>query len=510
MQPPAAPSPVAADVIAVLRSLSPTDAAGIYRQGLLALKAAAAQDALPFVTAAAARHPDDPRLAQVFGLLARASGDLGTAVSAFQKAASLAPADGLIVHSEARTRLEAGLPAVDAFKRAFQLTPADPGVILGLAAAQFSDGDAKAADALIDDVLRRRPDWLEGHVTLARLRKMTGDGDSLRSYREALARQPRNAALWLGYLSTLLLAERFADIPAVVDAARRAIGPVPVLDLHTAIAWSESGDDERAATAFAHLAAPSDPATMVWHVRYRLRQGQVLQANALAEHGVTMPGGRILWPYLALGWRLSADPRWDWLEGQNGLVRTFDLDPSRVDLGALAQHLRQLHLAVAQPLDQSVRGGTQTDGPLFSRIDPVIGGLREAIVGAVRSYIDGLPPPDPTHPHLACRRDRIEFAGSWSVRLAGGGFHADHVHPQGWISSALYVALPPQDNGEPEGGWLTLGGSRPLLPDLAPFRAIEPKPGRLVLFPSTMWHGTNTFPAGERLTVAFDVALPAT
>ena len=44
---------------------------------------------------------------------------------------------------------------------------------------------------------------------------------------------------------------------------------------------------------------------------------------------------------------------------------------------------------------------------------------------------------------------------------------------------------------------------------LEPFRTIEPKPGRLALFPSTMWHGTYPFDAGERLTVAFDVATPA-
>jgi len=44
---------------------------------------------------------------------------------------------------------------------------------------------------------------------------------------------------------------------------------------------------------------------------------------------------------------------------------------------------------------------------------------------------------------------------------------------------------------------------------LPPIRTIEPKPGRLVLFPSTMWHGTRPFDAGERLTVAFDVKRPA-
>ena len=39
---------------------------------------------------------------------------------------------------------------------------------------------------------------------------------------------------------------------------------------------------------------------------------------------------------------------------------------------------------------------------------------------------------------------------------------------------------------------------------------IEPKPGRLVLFPSTMWHSTTPFTDGERLVIAFDVGVPRT
>jgi hypothetical protein len=36
-------------------------------------------------------------------------------------------------------------------------------------------------------------------------------------------------------------------------------------------------------------------------------------------------------------------------------------------------------------------------------------------------------------------------------------------------------------------------------------RAIQPKPGRLVLFPSYMWHGTVPFrDARARTTIAFD------
>jgi hypothetical protein len=37
-------------------------------------------------------------------------------------------------------------------------------------------------------------------------------------------------------------------------------------------------------------------------------------------------------------------------------------------------------------------------------------------------------------------------------------------------------------------------------------RALQPMPGRLVLFPSYMWHGTIAFQApAARTTIAFDV-----
>ena len=95
------------------------------------------------------------------------------------------------------------------------------------------------------------------------------------------------------------------------------------------------------------------------------------------------------------------------------------------------------------------------------------------------------------------------------MRLTGGGRHIDHVHPAGWLSSALYIALPTEvERGGGEAGWLALGQAGDLVPDLPPIRVVEPKPGRLVLFPSTMWHGTRPFGAGERLTVAFDVRRP--
>jgi Putative 2OG-Fe(II) oxygenase len=96
------------------------------------------------------------------------------------------------------------------------------------------------------------------------------------------------------------------------------------------------------------------------------------------------------------------------------------------------------------------------------------------------------------------------------VRLGAQGFHSRHTHVKGWISSALYVELPPAAAmGPPPSGWLEFGAPPPELNlDLAAYSQIEPVAGRLVLFPSHLWHGTVPFADGERLTVAFDVRRP--
>ena len=109
---------------------------------------------------------------------------------------------------------------------------------------------------------------------------------------------------------------------------------------------------------------------------------------------------------------------------------------------------------------------------------------------------------------------RFNITGAWSIRLASGGYHTDHVHPRGWLSGVCYVDVPAEirdaDPKVARPGWLRLGQpgirTQPLLtPDLF----VKPNPGALVLFPAYVWHGVEAFESpSARLTVAFD-ALPA-
>jgi hypothetical protein len=339
---------------------------------------------------------------------------------------------------------------------------------------------------------------------------MAGEEDRFTaSFEEALAAQPREVALWKGLLDILAGAELYPRILALLPRARAAAGEVPLFDAYEAVATSEAGRPAAAEGLFERLGPPGDLPMVVRRVRHLLRAGRPKDALALAEPAAGAAGGE-LWPYLSIGWRLTGDPRGQWLEGDPRLVGIYDIADVLPPLDTLAERLRDLHVTSNQPLEQSVRGGTQTDGPLFARIEPEIRALRAALLETVERHVASLPAPVEGHPLLGAGRAPIRFSGSWSVRLAGGGRHSNHVHPAGWISSALYVALPEEGaRGPAPSGWLTLGEPQEgLAPGLEPLRIVEPKPGRLVLFPSTMWHGTVPFGEGERLTVAFDVALP--
>jgi hypothetical protein len=188
------------------------------------------------------------------------------------------------------------------------------------------------------------------------------------------------------------------------------------------------------------------------------------------------------------------------------------LDYSAGELEELAAVLRRLHIARGPYIEQSVRGGVQTDTDrqLFFRAEAEIQMVRAKACTAIRDYVARMPAHVPGHPLLGAPRERILFSGSWSVRLSSRGFHASHTHPMGWISSALYVVLPdPRQLGAPPAGWIRFGTPPQSLGLNVPaYVEIEPKPGRLVLFPSTMWHETVPFDEGERLVVAFDVMRP--
>ena len=74
---------------------------------------------------------------------------------------------------------------------------------------------------------------------------------------------------------------------------------------------------------------------------------------------------------------------------------------------------------------------------------PAIQQLRVALGEHLTSVIAGLPAHD-DHPLYGRNTGHFAFSDSWSVRLWRDGFHKNHFHSQGWLSSAFYLTVPPE------------------------------------------------------------------
>jgi tetratricopeptide (TPR) repeat protein len=357
------------------------------------------------------------------------------------------------------------------------------------------------------DVLLRNPELTGAHESLAKLLPQIGRGDeALDSYRAALAQAPRAGLLWV---SAMAMAQSIGAHEQLLTWARRAralFGADTMITVYEANALAALGaasvgrdlllaairDDPDYVPAYGSLA----------HILLRLGDPR-RAAEAALETVRRLPDDQPGWALLGTAWRLLGDPREHWLCDYDRLVMPIDLPD--LDLPHLVEVLTGLHLAGFQPAEQSLRGGTQTRDNLFDRSDPAIQALAATIRRAVESRIGRLPS-DPDHPFLRRNRGSIAYTGSWSVRLRSEGFHINHIHPSGWLSSACYVALPPETAGSRSEGALTFGVPDAALGlDLPPARIVVPVPGRLVVFPSYFWHGTQPFASDSpRLTVAFD------
>jgi hypothetical protein len=212
-------------------------------------------------------------------------------------------------------------------------------------------------------------------------------------------------------------------------------------------------------------------------------------------------------------WRLLGDARYDAWCDYSQLVRPqlLQAPPPWPDLASfladLKRSLERLHQRQEHPLlFQSLRHGTETTGDLTREQDPVIQALFQAFDAPIRDYLAYVG--SGNDPLRRRNRGTYQYNGGWSVRLRSAGYHTNHVHPRGWISSAFYVGLPHgMTNATSPDGCLAFGEPGMITaPLLHAQHVVRPEPGRLVLFPSYFWHGTVPFHNEQtRLTVAFDV-----
>jgi tetratricopeptide (TPR) repeat protein len=442
------------------------------------------------------------------------------AVTMFREAVVADPSDASAQHALAVALGQTGAheAAIEAARNAIAKGHDPIAARLVLGRALWESGRAHEAETEFRRIIVQQPTHAAAHTSLADAIWMrTGDlGDATAALDASNATAPRSPELRL--LKARLL-EGAGEVERAYSEIARGLAFAPNhVDLHVGAARTSIAFDATRSLAHAEHAlrfAPFPQAPLAILADALLANGHATRAAAAAERLLQIDAndGHAV-AVLATAWRLLGDARYAALYDYSAFVRATTLDTPagwpdlRAWLADLARALHGRHDAMrAHPVTQTLRSGTQIMLRLERDADPAIRALREAIGGPIERYLAAL-----GHgPDRLRRRNtgRWRLADFWSVRLRDSGYHFNHYHGSGWLSSACYIELPPLANGE---GWLQFGAPcMATKPALVPDYFVKPEPGLLVLFPSWMWHGTVPFsakPGASRLTIAFDV-LPA-
>lgn len=417
-------------------------------------------------------------------------------------------------HAQALSRLgryQESLAIFDALARGGVTAAA---LWLNRGAALMGLARAAEAEAAFADGVRRWPDDMNLQNALADVRWIRGAGDEFAlEYENAVRRWPDALQLRLGCADRLRRADlRDKSEQMLREGLARGPGnPYLVAALGVVLDELDRTSEALPLLQRALTAAPGDFATRGNYIAALLRASRSDEALAqLAPLRKAQPfiGDWIAYEGMAL--RQKGDARYHELFDYDLMVQPFDLEAPNgyASMAAFNEALRdvldRLHVLEAHPLDQSLRGGSQTTRSLLAVEDPVVKQYLQALEEPIHAYIATMKEPD--HPWSGRKTNGFKFAGAWSVKLKPNGFHINHLHPQGWISSAYYVSLPEVTrSADTREGWIKFGEPRWPTPGCVVEKMLQPKEGRLVLFPSYMWHGTTPFSQGERLTAPFDV-----
>lgn len=161
---------------------------------------------------------------------------------------------------------------------------------------------------------------------------------------------------------------------------------------------------------------------------------------------------------------------------------------------------------IAPRVQGMLHAGIQSAGNLFKRPEASFRQLAELVRQAFVDYQQHFADAD-------CELIRsfpqtLEFTSSWYVRMRQGGHLDAHIHEIGWISGAVYLAMPDRVEGSLEGAFEygTHGDQYPQKHTRFPVGHVVPNVGDIVLFPSSLFHRTIPFSANqERICIAFDL-----
>lgn len=415
-------------------------------------------------------------------------------------------------YATALDKVGRGHEALAVFEKLARQDLDTPDLALHFTRALYAENRRNDAEAIAAKAVELWPQVPALHGALSRIRWLNGAGENcVAANEQAIRERPKDLALRLACADALHRGGHLQKALGVLDEAIRLAPDTPALLTAAGVVLDELDrplDGLKVLRRVAEI-APSRAAQRNL-LSTLLRAGQPEEVlRIVGELRAEQPHEQYLIACATTAMRMLDHPEYRVWCDYDRFVRTYDIPAphgfftTQAFNAGLAALLRGQHKTNAHPLDQYLPNGSQTGRSLLTLDEPVIKHFLAAMDIATRDYVSRLTDNDPVG---ARRTKTMRYGGLWSVRLSDGGYQPNHVHDRGWISSAYFVSsMPAEHLKDPRAGQLKFGEPNRPPAGCGPEKFVEPEPGRLVLFPSYMWHGTVPFEGSERLSMAFDV-----
>ncbi|MFZ5705325.1 MAG: tetratricopeptide repeat protein [Pseudomonadota bacterium] len=469
--------------------------------------------AAPLVDRLLRDAPGDADVLTVAGIAAQRRGDIEAALAHFAAAREADPTDPARLVNLAVALKQAGRldEAVTTLRHSLDLRPDAPVALANLGSCLIAADRPEEALAPLRRAVAVKPDHVEAWNNLGVALVNVGKrGEAVEAYRRALALRPSYAEAALNLVDALVAQGEGAEAEQLAKALLAAMPGHPRASNQLA-AMLDARGDLAGAIALYRKALERGPnhALGINLAMALLRAGEprealsVCDALMVASPSITTP----LALRCAALERLGQEDALAELMALDRFVTVIDID--RVDGfetmaafdAALLAELEVHPSLTFEPEGLVTRAGRQSD-ELAADESPAIAALAELARKALGNSHEAQRGDD--HPWLRARPDDWSLT-LWGTILAPGGEVGAHIHAPNWLSGVYYPAFRPPADGGTE-GWFAIGALPEVLGGGGTLHLREPRAGRMILFPSYLWHCTLPFGGDEpRISFAFDL-----
>jgi uncharacterized protein (TIGR02466 family) len=439
--------------------------------------------------------------------------------------------------------------AIISYKNALKLQPekfnqSSPDLYFNLGIALTNLNRLDEAAKAYQQALQINPNFFEAHGNLGTVLQRQGKLDeAIASYQGGLKINPQDAR---GFFNLGTALRDNGDLPAAVNSYKKAIGLFPnYTDAHNNLGETlrDQGDMDAAVKSyqaalklnanhpqanynmgeFLYLAKKYEEAIAYfvrsqlddWQERrlYCLYKAEKFDAFKANRDGLAggMPNTSPFLATLSTHYSINFNEVDPYNFCKNGLDFVYQKTILDKNSSLLKDLLNDIHNAdIAERKQGRLTNGQQSAGNLFKRPEASFRALAELIKQEFLNYKNKFA--DADCELIKSFPNALEFTSSWYVKMQQGGHLSAHIHEIGWISGAVYLAMPTPTAGSNAGAFEygTHGDDYPINPPLQrpnfPVAHVMPNVGDIVLFPSSLFHRTIPFHSNEeRICIAFDL-----